>query len=339
MTKYTLVQYLFKGNEHDVDVILPHGNSKQKIPYHRMLPSTREALKRSPKEVIDRVYCSVGDVTKAQSIGELPRGPTDIYNARFSSKASNHNKVDGINGIWALLEKAKREEGISSDAVFIRECRVHPDFLVVLASNRQLEDLKRFCTNPNDFCIFGADPTFNIFEENISLTVTTYRNLKLNQKSTNKPPVFIGPLLMHQHKDWKTYSRFAHLLTTECPELEGILACGTDGEQALIARLKRNFRFALFLRCFSHFRDNLRRELTKRGLPSDIVRIFISEIFGKQEATTMYQGLVDCNTEEEFDTKLSSLQKKWDERESEHGRPSDSGSTFYEWFVKEKVGI
>jgi hypothetical protein len=110
MTKYTLVQYLFKGNEHDVDVILPHRNSKQNIPYHRMLPSTREALKRSdpketPKEVIDRVYCSVGDVTKAQSIGELPRGPADIYNARFSSKASNHNKVDGINGIWPFLKR------------------------------------------------------------------------------------------------------------------------------------------------------------------------------------------------------------------------------------------
>jgi hypothetical protein len=72
-----------------------------------------KALKRSDpketqKEVIDRVYCSVGDVTKAQSIGELPRGPADIYNARLSSKASNHNKVDGINGIWPF---SKRRNG------------------------------------------------------------------------------------------------------------------------------------------------------------------------------------------------------------------------------------
>ena len=55
---------------------------------------------------------------------------------------------------------------------------------------------------------------------------------------------------MHQRKDWKTYSRFANSITTERPDLEGIIACGTDGEKALIAGFKRNFRFALFLRCF-----------------------------------------------------------------------------------------
>ena len=90
------------------------------------------------------------------------------------------------------------------------ECRIHPDFLVVLADDRQLKELELFCTDSEEFCVFGADPTFNLFEENIALTVTTYRNLKLIDKETGKAPVFIGPLLMHQHKDWKTYSHFAH---------------------------------------------------------------------------------------------------------------------------------
>lgn len=342
--KYTLVQYPFQGKEHSVDVILPHGNAKQKKSYHCILASTRDALKRSssketPKQILDKVYSSVGDVTKARSIGELPRGPTDLYNARFSSKqkSTENNELEGINGIWALLEKAKREEEISSDAVFIRECRVHPDFLAILATNRHLDDLKRFCTNPNDFCIFGVDPTFNIFEDNISLTVTTYRNLKLHKKTTNKPPVFIGPLLIHQHKDWKTYARFGNFLTTECSELEGLLACGTDGEKALINGLKRNFRFALFLRCFVHFRDNLRRELKKRGLTTNTIEEFITEIFGKQQGSTMYQGLVDCNSEEEFDAKLDGLKEKWDEQENECGRSNNDGLSFYEWFRKEKV--
>ena len=62
---------------------------------------------------------------------------------------------------------------------------------------------------------------------------------------------------MHQRKEWKTYARFANSLTTECPELEGVLACGTDGEKALIDGLKHNFRFALFLWCFIHFKDNV----------------------------------------------------------------------------------
>ena len=71
------------------------------------------------------------------------------------------------------------------------------DFLVVLASDRQLEELVQFYTDPREFSIFCAYPTFNIFEDNISLTVTTYRNLKLESKATNQPLVFIGSLLMH----------------------------------------------------------------------------------------------------------------------------------------------
>lgn len=58
-----------------------------------MLSSTRQKLKISahtekvtPKTVLDQAYCSAGDVTNARSIGELPRGPRDVYNARFSSK-------------------------------------------------------------------------------------------------------------------------------------------------------------------------------------------------------------------------------------------------------------
>ena len=42
-----------------------------------------------------------------------------------------------------------------------------------------------------------------MFTENISLTVTTYRNLKLEQKETGQPPAFIGPLLLHQKKTGK----------------------------------------------------------------------------------------------------------------------------------------
>ena len=181
--RYTLIQYLFSGKEHEVTKILPHGNSKPKTgeskPYKRLMASTREALQNSIKGdktvkfALDKVYCSVGDVTKAQSSAQLPRGPRDIYSARYAAK-KNAEKANEVQGIWELLEKARREEKVNSDSAFIRECVIHPDFLVILATDRQLRDLKNFCTNPSEFCVFGADPTFNIFEENISLTVTTY---------------------------------------------------------------------------------------------------------------------------------------------------------------------
>ncbi|PFX23967.1 hypothetical protein AWC38_SpisGene11470 [Stylophora pistillata] len=55
--------------------------------------STRDKLKESAfiksktaKESLDEVYRSVGDVTKARSAGQLPRGPRDLYNAPHSTK-------------------------------------------------------------------------------------------------------------------------------------------------------------------------------------------------------------------------------------------------------------
>ena len=317
-----LVQYLFKGPEHEIKRILPHGNAKLKSSYKRLFPSTREKLKRSitnkektAKEVLDDVYVSTGDVTMARSSSELPRGPNDIYNARRSARQDNAVNAVGIeindcsrkaedNGptnnvkldnVWTLLERAKREEEESKDSVFIRECSIHPALFVFLANDQQLNELVQFCTNPRSFCVLGIDPTFNIFDRNISLTVTTYRNLKLENSKTGKPPVFVGPLLMHQRKDWQTFSKFAHLMKTAKPDLQGILACGTDGEKALIDGFKRNLRLALFLRCFIHFKDNVKRELTDRGISSEAKSQYLTEIFGKQEGTSKYTGLVDSD--------------------------------------------
>ena len=117
--------------------------------------------KDTAKIALGKVYCSLGDVTCARSIGQLPRGPQDVYNARCAAKKESlaqgfqSKNPTSVQGIWELLEKAKREEKENNESVFIRECRIHPDFLVVLASDRQLQHLKHFCT---EFCIFGADP-------------------------------------------------------------------------------------------------------------------------------------------------------------------------------------
>ena len=97
-----------------------------------------------------------------------------------------------------------------------------------------MEEFVQFCSDLQEFSIFCADPTFKIFEYNIGLTVTMYKNSKSENKATNQPPVFIGPLLMHQHKDWKTYYRFANSLISEKMEFDSLLACGKDGEKALI---------------------------------------------------------------------------------------------------------
>ena len=259
--------HIFKGPEHEIKRILPHGNAKLKSSYERLCPITREKLKRSitnkertAKDALDEVHVSTGDVTMARSSSELPRGPNDIYNARRSARqdnavnfveiekndrsrktedsgSTNNIKLDNV---WTLLERAKREEEESKDSVFIRECSIHPALFVFLANDQQLDELIQFCTNPGprSFCVLGIDPSFNIFDRNIRLTVTTYRNLKLENSKTGKPPVFVGPLLMHQRKDWQTFSKFAHLMKTANRRTDGLRKC-LDGKCAELVEMRK----------------------------------------------------------------------------------------------------
>ena len=81
-----------------------------------------------------------------------------------------------------------------SQLKFIRDFRVHPSFSVVISLERQLNDVVNFCTNPKEFSVFNNDPTFNKFNDNSSLTVTSYRNLKSGNPSTGQTSVFLGPL-------------------------------------------------------------------------------------------------------------------------------------------------
>ena len=158
-----------------------------------------ETRAKKPKLYLNEVCRSSGDICFARSLSELPRAPRDIYNARATTSSNvSQNCSTKLDEFWVFLERAKVEEDESAELKFIRDFRVHSNFSTVLTLERQLEEIDTFCTNPKELKMFFVNPTFNIFTGNISLTVTTYRNLKLEQKDTRQPPVFIGPLLLHQ---------------------------------------------------------------------------------------------------------------------------------------------
>ena len=125
-------------------------------------------------------------------------------------------------------------------------------------------------------------------------------------------------------------------MKTAKPDLQGIVACGTDGEKALIDGFKRNLRFALFLRCFIHFKDNVKKEMTDRGISSEAKIQYLTEIFGKQEGTSKYTGFVDSDSAEQFDSRLESLKSEWEEGKTVCGNKTKN-QTFFEWFTREKV--
>ena len=72
--------------------------------------------------------------------------------------------------------------------------------MMLLAFDRMLDDLIRFCTVQGNFSGLSMNPTFNFGE--FDVTVTQYHHLLL--KSGDKHPSMIGPLFVHMNKNYST---------------------------------------------------------------------------------------------------------------------------------------
>ena len=103
--------------------------------------------------------------------------------------------------------------------------------------------------------------------------------------------------------------------------------------KAIIDGFQRNAHYAIFLRCFIHYKRNIEEHLKNCGFGAESKQLFLEEIFGKQENTTKFCGLIDCFSGGEFDEKLKTLKPVWDAREL----AVSEKTTFHEWFITEKV--
>ena len=142
-----------------------------------------------------------------------------------------------------------------------------PEPIVFLATEQQLADTVRFCTNPEALCILGVDCTFQIAD--FYYMFTTYRNLMLTTEK-GVHPVCIGPGILHKQKLLTSYKTLPLLMTKYNTETSGILAYGTDGEENLYSALSQVFEDAKHLRCDIHLRDNVKRKLHELGITGSV---------------------------------------------------------------------
>jgi len=115
-------------------------------------------------------------------------------------------------------------------------------------------------------------------------------------KETGKHPIFIVPVLIHTDRKYTTYYYLASQLKKLCPNLEDLIAVGTDGEEALS----------------SHKRDNITRKLREFKVDDGIVKDILGDIFGSTIDDTYFEGLIDAKGSEEFVDKLKILKQKWE---------------------------
>lgn len=90
-----------------------------------------------------------------------------------------------------------------------------------------------------------------------------------------------------------------------------MLVYGTDGELNLASALSSVFNDAIHLRCDIHLKDNVKSALAKYNVPQAAKTEIFKDVFGFEVSGEREGGLVDCNSETEFQTAIETATKKW----------------------------
>ena len=177
------------------------------------------------------------------------------------------------------MEKCKCKCKCKSKDGFVREVVGAPEPVAFLATDRQLKDIELYCAQEGSFSILGVDATFNMGD--FSVTPTTYRPLKIYNVRPGKPPVFLGPLIVHQSKTEQTYRYLGSAMKRFNPHTAQLKAFRTDGEHALSNAFREEFPEADHHRCFIHLCKNIKMKMSSLGILGRDQNEFLCDIFGK----------------------------------------------------------
>ena len=289
--------------------------------------------------MIASLSASVGGVLQVSAPGQLPRDEKQVTNYKLSASAEQRMSIcpPGTSrdvaaaDLFMIMQKAFTDD---PSRKFMRAVNAAPEPAVVVSTERQLQDLARFCTNSFEFSPLTVDPTFNLGD--FDVTIITYRHLMLHSRHYMSSPVFIGPCCIHYKKTFSTYLFFSSTVIGQCRQLEGVRAIGTDGEQALSDAFKHEFGFAQHLTCFIHVQRNVKDMLRKCNNPPQPSKDFLDAIFGKKLASTYMEGLVDAAEGVEFQEKLDRALAEW----RDMALPSSADiERFIAWFITHKAPI
>ena len=328
---YSFLQNQFTSGERKIKV-KQHGNaSKGSRPFKPSATSTMERLKElvqtsTPKVAVNRLLEEKGGIENICSSGDIARDRQQAANFRRNVKEKENKVASSCSDpLLTVMDRCKREQA-DSKVTFIREVSSAPEMLIVLANNFQLAEVKQFCTNPARFSVLGVDVTFNVGEYYVCLT--TYRDLMLKTKS-GVHPVMLGPILLHQRKLFSSYYTLPATMIRYDPDLQGILAFGTDGELALSKAFESAFPFAVHLLCDMHMEDTITSKMKDLGIRGLEAKQFMADIFGSKSNPSL-PSLVSSNSSEHFWESLLRLKDVWINRHKE-------GEKFYKYFAEKKA--
>jgi len=284
LNSLVLLMYSFDGEPCSFKPA-PHGNSKSQRPF---IPSTASTMARirqkvansssGPSKIFDEAFEQVGGIENLKAFSDVPRDSKQVKNVR--SQLRNKCTEDEV---AELID-------FSQNSSFVHSVEVAPDLKVVLASAGQIRDLRDMCTDPLQYSVLGVDTTYNI-SKFCYLTPTVYKHLKLVDRKTGNHPTLLGPILIHNKMDSKTFQYFGNRLVELDGKLRDILFIGSDRDAAIDKGLKQAFPIASFLACQKHMADNIKSKLTELGVNGKAKKEYLKDIFGDEQQ--QQKGLVN----------------------------------------------
>ena len=153
---YIFWQNYFEDEENPINFTKQHDNSKSNTKSYRR---TKEHVKNTthksyvgPKETITNIYQQPGGYFSLCCCSDFPRNRKEIRHSRYTEKTQTSKDIIEVNGFYKMERKGFH---------FIRNVCVAPEKIVSLMANRQLYDIKRFCTSNTEVPIEGIDLTHN----------------------------------------------------------------------------------------------------------------------------------------------------------------------------------
>ena len=331
-----LVQYNFQGDEKSFEIEC-HSNKKKdtSVPFLPTNQTTKEQIKKctrenKPKRAMAKLS-KENDLLTTNADASTVRDMTQLYNM-WRQEKENERQREGIpdakvrkDKLYSVMLMAAQE---SEHEKFTRGIAAWPEPMCVLGYDYQFKDIARFCCREHVAYPLGLDTTFNLGE--FYVTPTSYKNLLLYNVRDGKPPLFIGPTLVHMTRGYSAYCHLASKLKEEEPDIGDIRSLVTDGEGGLCKALKVFYPHAVKLRCTKHFKENVKDKLKALKITGEDATFFISAVFGCNSSDGIYhEGLIDSPHEESFDSLLSSVEEIWNEKEE--ACQSGSEPKFHRW--------
>lgn len=214
-----MLQYIFDGDPESIN-IKPHGRAKKnQRPFFSTASGTRTKISEKvssslgPSSIYDHLYQEAGDVMSRKSSSDVPRSVDQVKYER--KKLGSKHEKDQLAELISLSNNGS-----------VRNVQVGPGVRAVLATEEQLADVVKFCTDPEEFGILGIDVTYDIGD--FYITTTSYQHLSRIDKSTRKHPTFPGPMMIHTDEKQATFHYFASTLRENNSDIENILFVGSD---------------------------------------------------------------------------------------------------------------